>query len=69
MEKRKRDIFGKVLGALFILSSVPKLLSVQGAVENFNTWHLGSTWRYAVGSIELLCGVLMFFTATKKYGA
>ena len=64
-----RDIFGKILGAIFIVSSLPKLLSVPGAVENFNLWHLGDGWRYAVGLIELSCGVSMFIPALSRFGA
>ena len=64
-----RDIYGKILGVMFILSCLPKLLSVQGAVDNFHHWHLGDTWRYVVGLIELTCGVLMFVPGLKRFGA
>ena len=63
-----RDIFGKVLGVVFILSSLTKLLSVPDAVANFEAWHLGSL-RYAVGGIELLAGISMFVPMLKRYGS
>lgn len=69
MVNHPRDVFGKILGALFVLSSLPKLLSVHGAVANFNTWHLGDTWRYVVGALELACGVSMFIPSAKRLGA
>jgi uncharacterized membrane protein YphA (DoxX/SURF4 family) len=68
-EQNKRDTFAIVLGVLFILTGIPKLVGVQGAVDNFNHWQLGDTWRYVVGTTELVLGILMFFSFTKKYAA
>jgi AcrR family transcriptional regulator len=34
--EQSKDIFGKVLGVIFVLSSLPKLLGVQAAVDNFH---------------------------------
>jgi uncharacterized membrane protein YphA (DoxX/SURF4 family) len=67
--KSSKDIFGKVLGVLFCISGSPKLLSVQGAVDNFNKWHLGDNLRYMVGVIEVVLGILMFVPALKRYAA
>jgi uncharacterized membrane protein YphA (DoxX/SURF4 family) len=69
MEKFTKDIYGKILGVLFILSSLPKLIPIQAAADNFIKWHLGDTWRYVVGSAELIFGILMFIPQTKKYAA
>lgn len=64
-----KDVFGKILGVLFILFGLPKLLSVPGAVENFNLWRLGDGWRFVVGMIEVCCGLSMFVPALKRFGA
>jgi uncharacterized membrane protein YphA (DoxX/SURF4 family) len=68
-QKNNKDIFGKVLGILFFICGLPKLLSVQGAVDNFNKWHLGDNLRYVVGVIELVLGILMFVPSLKRYAA
>ena len=68
-EQNKRDTFAIVLGILFILIGIPKIAGVQGAVDNFNNWGLGDTWRSVAGTIEITLGVLMFFAATQKYAA
>ena len=68
-EQNKKDTFAIVLGILFILIGIPKIVGVQGAVDNFNNWELGDTWRYIAGATEIVLGILMFFPATKKYAA
>jgi uncharacterized membrane protein YphA (DoxX/SURF4 family) len=68
-EQNKKDTFAIVLGVLFILIGIPKIAGVQGAVDNFNHWGLGDTWRYIAGTTEITLGILMFFSATKKYAA
>jgi uncharacterized membrane protein YphA (DoxX/SURF4 family) len=65
----KKDFFGMVLGILFFLSGVPKIAGVQDAIDNFNRWGLGDNWRFVIGSIELIFGLLMFWPALKKYAA
>ncbi len=68
-EQNKKDTFAMVLGILFILIGIPKIAGVQGAVDNFNNWGLGDSWRYIAGTTEITLGALMFFSATKKYAA
>jgi len=65
----QRDIFGKVLGVVIALSGLAKLFSVPDTVANFNTWHLGDTWRYVIGAYELVCGALLFVPGLARYGA
>jgi uncharacterized membrane protein YphA (DoxX/SURF4 family) len=65
----KKDIFGIVLGILFTLSGIPKLVGVQAAIDNFNKWGLGDNWRYIVGLTEVALGLLMFVPSLKKYSA
>jgi uncharacterized membrane protein YphA (DoxX/SURF4 family) len=65
----KKDIFGIVLGVVFVLSGIPKLVGVQGAIDNFNKWGLGDNGRYIVGLTEILLGLLMFVPGLKKYSA
>ncbi len=65
----KKDVFGFVLGGLFMFSGIPKLVGVQGAVDNFNRWGLGDELRYIVGAIEVILGLLMFVPSLKKYSA
>ncbi len=68
-EEKKTDIFAIVLGIVFILTGIPKVIGFEMAVANFNNWHLGITWRYIIGSTEVILGVLMFLPILKKYAA
>jgi hypothetical protein len=52
----QRLTLSRVLGVLFILFALPKLLSVPMAADNFVKWGLGDGGRYAVGALELALG-------------
>lgn len=60
MQSRNTIILGKVVGVLFILSSTPKLIGLEMAVDNFNKWLLGDEWRKLIALIELIGGTLLF---------
>jgi hypothetical protein len=67
MGQEKRVILGKILGVLFILSAIPKVVGLQMAVDNFNKWLLGDEWRYIVALVEIVAGLLMF-SKWERYG-
>jgi cytochrome c oxidase subunit IV len=60
MGQENKIILGKILGVLFILSAIPKVVGLQMAVDNFNKWLLGDEWRYIVALVEIVAGLLMF---------
>ena len=60
MEREMKNVLGKILGVLFILSAIPKAIGSQMAVDNFNKWLLGDEWRYIVALVEIVAGLLMF---------
>lgn len=68
-EDKQTDFFALVLGLLFILTGLPKVIGFEMAVANFNNWHLGITWRYIVGTTEVILGVFMFIPILKNYAA
>ena len=68
-EVKQTDFFAIVLGILFILTGLPKVIGFEMAVANFNNWHLGITWRYIVGSTEVILGMFMFVPILKNYAA
>jgi hypothetical protein len=67
MTEQKKIIIGKIIGVLFILSAIPKIIGLQMAVDNFNKWLLGDEWRLIVAFVEIIAGLLMF-TKWEKYG-
>ena len=67
MGQGKKIILGKILGVLFILSAIPKVVGLQMAVDNFNKWLLGDEWRYIVALVEIVAGLLMF-SKWERYG-
>ncbi|MFO0505705.1 MAG: DoxX family protein [Chryseotalea sp.] len=67
MEREMKNVLGKILGVLFILSAIPKAIGSQMAVDNFNKWLLGDEWRYLVALVEILAGLLMF-SKWERYG-
>ena len=58
-----------LLGALFILSSVPKLTSAQVSTDMFRTLGAEPWLRYITGLLELSTGVLLLIPKTGRYGA
>lgn len=60
MESKKINLLGKIMGVLFIVSALPKLVGIQMTIDNFQRWHLGDEWRIVVAVVELLAGAALF---------
>ncbi len=58
-----------LLGALFILSGVPKLMSDPGVVKMFGDFGYPDGFHLLVGAAEILGGVLLFIPPVAAWGA
>ena len=53
----------------FILAALPKLLGTQVWVVKFARWGYPNWFPFAIGSLELLGGILLLIPRVAKYGA
>ncbi len=54
---------------MFVIAGATKLLDARYVVGHRELWGFPSWIPYTTGAIELLCGVLLLFPATRFYGA
>lgn len=62
--------FGSVvLTLIFVLSSVPKFISLESVLVSFEAWGYPSWFMYTVGAIEFVGGVALLSTAAAPLAA
>ncbi len=58
-----------VLGAFYIMQSIPKLTSDAEVIANFQRWGMPGGFHYVVGGVELFGGLLLCFRPTAAFSA
>lgn len=57
------------LAVIFVLSSVPKLITLESVTMSFQEWGYPSWFMYAIGAIEFVAGVALLSTAAAPIAA
>ena len=57
------------MAVVFVIAGATKLLDARYVVGHCELWGFPRWIPYTTGAIELLCGVLLLFPATRFYGA